>query len=146
MELTIYAAIATTACLALTACGPGEDVDSDRLEGETAVWNMAEGQDLTSSSTEFTAVVSRLACNGGVTGEVFPPQIRMTGHEVVVTFSVAPKRPGAATCQGNDWVPYKVTLDEPLGDRALSDGACQANSGGAATTSFCLPSGTRFEP
>ncbi|MEU4420783.1 hypothetical protein AB0F81_09160 [Actinoplanes sp. NPDC024001] len=94
------------------------------------------------SSTTFTALVSRLGCNSGVTGEVLAPRIEPRRSEVVVTFSVAAKPPGeVASCQGNDQVPYEVDLGEPLNGRPLVDGQCR---GPAAGTSFCEPDATRF--
>jgi len=74
------------------------------------------------SSTTFTVLVARLGCNGGVTGEVLAPEIRMSESEVILTFRVAPKQRGTARCPGNDAVPYEVTLSEALRDRALIDG------------------------
>lgn len=69
----------------------------------------------------------------------------MSESEVVVTFSVAPKQPGAAACPGNDQVSYEVDLGEPLRDRALVDGQCLPGAE-AATTSFCATGPTRFRP
>lgn len=113
--------------------------------GAAAVWVGGPDQELGPSSTVFTALVSRLGCNSGVTGEVLSPDIRVTESDVIVTFSVAPERSGAADCQGNDQVPYEVSLPEPLGDRALVDGQC-LDGGEAGTTSFCQPDGTRWAP
>src|SRR3954454_7464694 len=62
---------------------------------------------LQGSSTKFTALVSRLGCHGGVTGQVLRPEIHRTESEVVVTFRVALKRSRAASCPGNDQVAYE---------------------------------------
>jgi hypothetical protein len=102
-------------------------------------------QSVQKSSTKFTALVSRLGCNSGVTGQVLAPEIQMSESEVVVTFSVAPRQPGPATCPGNDQVSYEVDLGEPLGNRAFIDGHCLPG-GEAATTSLCVPDSTRFRP
>ncbi|MFG1674724.1 hypothetical protein [Micromonospora sp. NPDC049282] len=69
----------------------------------------------------------------------------MSESEVVVTFSVAPKPPGAAACPGNNQVSYEVNLGELLRDRALVDGQCLPD-GEAVTTSFCATGPTRFRP
>ncbi|SBV29526.1 hypothetical protein GA0070620_5103 [Micromonospora krabiensis] len=69
----------------------------------------------------------------------------MSASEVVVTFSVAPKQPGAAACPGNNQVSYEVDLGELLRDRALVDGQCLPD-GEAPTTSFCATGPTRFRP
>lgn len=113
--------------------------------GDAAVWDLGLDQRLQRSSTRFTALVSRLDCNNGITGEVSAPEIHISESEVVVTFSVAPMRPHAAACPANDQVPYTVDLGEPLRDRALVDGRCLAG-GEAATTSFCATGPTRFRP
>lgn len=87
-------------------------------------------------SDSFTALVNRLECSSGRTGEVYPPTVVVRAKQVVVTFLVEPlSGRGDQTCQGNDEVPYTVELDEPLGDRELVDGACDA--GTAEATSYC---------
>lgn len=111
--------------------------------GDPASWHLAPGQSLTASSTGFTALVSRMDCNGGVTGQVLPPAIRSTSSEIVVTFTVAAKSPGPAPCQGNNQVPYEVELGEPLRGRALVDGLC-GEGGTQAGTAFCEPTATRY--
>jgi hypothetical protein len=114
-------------------------------EGDAAVWSIPPDEDLQPSSTTFTALVTRLGCSGGVTGEVLPPEIRMNDSEVIVTFAVAPKQVGPARCPGNDHVAYEVTLPEPLRDRTLVDGQCLPG-GDAGTSASCKPDGTRFRP
>lgn len=81
-------------------------------------------------------MVSRVACNGGVTGEVVPPELRIKDSEIVVTFRFRPVDPASATCPLNELVPYKVMLNEPIGKRFLIDGQCLLG-GKAADTSFC---------
>jgi len=69
----------------------------------------------------------------------------MTTSEIVVTFSVKRRDPnGFSSCQGNREVPYEVQLSEPIGDRALVDGACKPG-GKAVTTADCLHN-PRFQP
>jgi hypothetical protein len=109
---------------------------------DAAVWTLAEGSSLQPSSTRFTAVVTRLGCNNGVTGDVLAPAIRLGETEVVVTFTVAPKASDPASCPGNDQVRYEVVLDEPLRGRALVDGQCRPG-GEAVDTAFCHPGSTR---
>jgi len=103
--------------------------------GAPAVWELGSNASLTASSESFTAMVSRLECSDGVTGEVHEPSVESTAEQVVVTFTVAPIPDGAHTCPGNDLVPFVVDLGEPLGDRSLWDGACRTNV--AADTTFC---------
>jgi hypothetical protein len=113
--------------------------------GDAAVWFLKPDQSLQRSSTKFTALVSRLGCNGGVTGQVLAPEIHMTESEVVVTFVVAAKQPSSAACPTNDQISYEVDLGEALQGRALVDGQCLPGREGA-TTSFCTPDFTRFRP
>ena len=136
----------------LLGCGPQpqpvQDTDPTGTTppaGAAAVWTLADRTSVTDSSTRFVALVTRLECNSGVTGEVLPPAVRVTGTEVVVTFTVEPRGAGAADCQGNDQVAYDVLLDAPLGARALVDGQCLPGAE-AATTSYCRQRGTRWEP
>lgn len=105
-------------------------------DGDTAVWLLdPDGLPVADSDT-FTALVSRLGCSGGETGEVFDPSVEVNAHEVVVTFTVTPLPPeGVATCPGNKPVPYVVHLDEPLRSRTIVDGACRGSE--AASTSWC---------
>jgi len=116
-----------------------------QVEGDAAVWVLAPGSALNSSSTRFTAIVSRLGCNNGITGQVRAPDINMGDSEVVVTFTVAPKELNAANCLGNEEVPYEVDLGEPLLDRKLIDGQCLPGAE-AVTTSWCVPESARYTP
>jgi len=105
-------------------------------DGATAVWLLDPGGLPAADSDTFTAMVSRLGCAGGETGEVFDPSIETNDYEVVVTFTVAAlPREGVYTCPSNIPVPYVVNLGEPLGARTIVDGACR--DGEAASTSFC---------
>lgn len=102
--------------------------------GDPAVWSLAPHQNLSAGSTEFTALVSRLGCNSGVTGRVLGPGVILTTTSVTVTFTV-PHTDGGR-CPSNDRVPIKVRLSDPLGHRALVDGQC-LDTAGAARTAFC---------
>jgi len=110
---------------------------------ETAVWSIRSAGDVTSASRVFTAYVTRLSCNGGVTGPVLQPTIEKLDTRVVVTFTVEAVAPGGHTCQGNDEVPVVVDLGEALGDRQLVDGACRSG-GEAATTAYCADGSVRW--
>ncbi|MEM9656700.1 MAG: hypothetical protein AAGA65_31790 [Actinomycetota bacterium] len=87
------------------------------------------------------ALVSRLGCSGGRTGEIWQPDLVLDDDQVVITFFVEPFE-GDATCPGNDEVPYVVDLGQVLGDRELVDGACLA--GRAASTTYCSDDGLRW--
>lgn len=147
VSLTVVAACDTAtdpAAVAPPATGASGPATAT-VRGDSATWSLKPGQRLQESSTGFTALVTRLGCNGGITGEVLAPQIRFGEAEIVVTFAVAAKEPGAATCVGNNQVPYEVDLREPLRDRALVDGQCLPGAE-ATTTSYCTPDSTRFKP
>lgn len=128
----LLSAALTGAC---AAAGAGSGTDA-------AVWDLAPDQTIAGPSTMFTALVSRLGCNNGVTGQVQAPEIRLGDTEVVVTFRVAPGPPHEAACPGNVPVPYEVDLGEPLRDRALVDGRCLPG-GEAVTTIFCATGANR---
>jgi hypothetical protein len=112
--------------------------------GDTAVWSINPGENLTSVSQSFTAQVSRLGCNGGVTGAVLDPTITFGANEIVVTFTVESLPPGTYRCPSNVEVPSVVNVGQPIGDRKLVDGACRASD--ARTTVFCVDGATRWSP
>lgn len=100
------------------------------------VWELGREKRPVNASTSFTALVSRLGCNNGVTGDVVEPVVEITKSQIIVTFQVTPREPEAANCPGNDLVPYKVELGEPIAGRQLMDGRCLPG-GAAETTSLC---------
>lgn len=112
--------------------------------GDVAVWSLSTDADVTGSSESFTALVDRLDCNGGVTGEVLEPSIEVDEVTIVVTFTVESVTPGTQTCPSNDTVAFLVNVGQPIGQRVLVDGACLTDR--ARTTSFCTEGGTRWQP
>lgn len=112
--------------------------------GATAVWRVDDEDPPTTSATSFTALVTRLACSGGETGEVLAPMITVDEDEIVVTFTVEELPDGNYTCPGNDEVPFVVEIGEAIGQRTLVDGACL--DGEAASTSFCSEGSNRWTP
>jgi hypothetical protein len=140
--------------LELPADGPGEGQD-DRAappppgpgpgaEGDPAVWEIDSGDPPTSTATSFTALVTRLGCSGGRTGEVLEPRVEIGPDTIVVTFTVE-ALDGPHRCPGNDSVPYRVELGEAIGERRLVDSSCQPG-GPAETTSLCTDGATRWRP
>ncbi len=109
-----------------------------------ATWDLAPDQSLDAETTTFTALVTRLDCNSGITGEVNEPEIEFTDSEVVITFTVSPRTRGDGDCQGNDQIRHEVDLPQALGDRALVDGQCAASE--ADGTEPCRPDGVRYTP
>jgi hypothetical protein len=144
--MSMRASIGFLAAVMTLLTGCSDDAASTEDEqGETAVWRPMSKEPLDTSTTRFTAEVSRLACNSGVTGEVLPPKVELNKDEVIVTFTVAPQDPGGGDCQSNNWVAYPVNLNEPLGERMLIDGACSPGTE-ALGTAFCNRDGLRYRP
>lgn len=125
-------ALTGVALLVLAACGTGTDVGTE-TDDDPATWELR--QDVTESNRSLDIGVTRLGCAGGVTGEVLQPRVTYEAERIIIEIDVAPIGDGAQDCQGNDVVPVTVTLDEPVGERSLVDGACLG--GEAATTSSC---------
>lgn len=92
--------------------------------GAAAIWFLAEDTVLTADTTELTMMVTRAACSGGVTGEVYSPAVVYGHRSITISARVEPLPYGFYTCPGNDSVPYTIQLDEPIGDRELVDGEC----------------------
>lgn len=103
--------------------------------GDAAIWVVDAAAPPSEGSDSFAALVTRPACSGGVTGEVYEPVLTIGETEIVVTFTVEPLPPGQYTCPSNDVVAYVVDVGEPVGRRDLVDGACV--TGEAASTSVC---------
>jgi hypothetical protein len=131
--------------------GPGAPAPTSSAQPappDPAVWVT----DLTAvpqpTASSFTAMASRLGCNDGATGRILPPEVTVTATEVVVRFTAEGLGQGAHRCPGGDWVPYVVDVGEPIGDRALVDGACRGG-GQAPGTAYCAEDagrGVRWRP
>ncbi|MGB3829325.1 MAG: hypothetical protein WA962_11170, partial [Ornithinimicrobium sp.] len=81
----------TTVVSAGLACGCSMANDEEAVGGEAvATWDLASRQILGANTTTFTAMVTRLGCNSGVTGNSNDPAIESTDEEIVITFTVSP--------------------------------------------------------
>ena len=118
----------------IAGCNSGQD-------GDAATWTVTDGA-VTSETQQFEALVTRLGCAGGLTGEVLEPDISVGSDEVTIEFAVE-SISGDQTCPGNDQVAVNVDLGEPIGERKLVDGQCSSE---AATTAFCSDGGIRWSP
>jgi hypothetical protein len=134
-----------------TPAAPGTASPGDARTA-SATWRIDPASVGDLHATEFTALVSRLGCSGGVTGHVYAPELTWDmdspATELVVTFRVEHLGDGAFTCPGNDEVPVVVRLaDVPaptsghfgettLGGVILRDGVCAAGEDGFGTV-FC---------
>jgi hypothetical protein len=115
--------------------------DAD-LRGDPAVWVIDSDHPPGRGAQSFTALVSRVGCSGGETGQVLDPTIAFSVAAVTVTFQVAGIPDGLYFCPSNVPVSTVVELGEALGDRRLIDGACSSQP--AATTTHCAPNGVRW--
>jgi hypothetical protein len=109
--------------------------------GDTAVWSLADPDSVDAHSREIEVGVMRLACASGITGELLDPVVTYGASEVVIRVDAVPPAEPGGSCPMNDLVPVTVELTEPLGDRALIDGACERAD--ARGTAFCLPDAQR---
>jgi hypothetical protein len=125
------------------AAGSSADAPPSEPEpGDVAVWEADPGAPPSPDATSFTARVTRLGCNSGVTGTVLRPGVVVTDEEVVVTFTVEAD-PDGGFCPSNDWVDVEVDVGQPIGTRTLVDGACTDGSRAGSTTS-CENDGRRW--
>jgi hypothetical protein len=123
-----------------TTAEPGTgSVPTEPAPGDEATWTIDPADPPSAGDSTFTALVMRIGCNGGETGQVLPPTALVSDTQVVVTFAVE-RMEGVATCPGNNEVPYEVDLGVPLGDRALVDGTCTAG-GPNSDSGFCAEDG-----
>ncbi|MFW2512350.1 hypothetical protein ACNI3K_01065 [Demequina sp. SO4-13] len=75
-------------------------------------------------TTELHLLVTEAGCNSGrpADGRIELVSHTETAAAVTVTLGIEPES-GDQTCQGNPPTPFVVTLEEPLGDRDVIDGA-----------------------
>lgn len=138
------ALIARGAVIALGSLGLLGACDAATETGETATWKIADGR-VSPDATHLTVAVSRLGCASGKTGTVLEPQLTYEPTRIVIWTPVVPLPKNVGyNCQSNDAVRTDVTLTEPIGQRALVDGACLHDD--AARTSECLDGGVRWKP
>ncbi len=77
---------------------------------------------LTPDTTELHFLVTERACNSGQSAEGRIELVEKAEFEDAVEVYLAIRPPGGpAECQGNPPAPFVVELDEPLGDRRISD-------------------------
>ena len=112
------------------------------VSGAPATWRVDPADPPAPERSTFSALVTRLGCAGGETGEVLPPEIETSTTEIRVRFTVEPID-GRHTCPGNNDVSYVVDLGAPLGDRTLVDSAC-TGSGSGPDSAPCADGATRW--
>lgn len=89
---------------------------------EPATWRV--GGRLDRSSTELHLRVQERSCASGMTanGRIEPPEVTYGDEQVIIAIRVRPKG-GDVDCQSNPETPLTVRLREPVGTRAVVDGA-----------------------
>lgn len=109
--------------VALLAAGCSPDEVLPRPDVEEARWMVAPEADLGPDSTEVALLVQEVGCaSGRPPGQRLRVDTEYRVDQVVVTALVA--RPeGDQECPSNPVVPFTLQLDEPLGDRVLTNGA-----------------------
>jgi len=76
------------------------------------------------TGAQLDLLVSEVECTSARDPEPYlrEPVIVETSQSVTIYWATEALR-AAASCPGNPWVARTVTLEEPLGDRALRDGS-----------------------
>ena len=111
-----------------------------------ASWRVDEADPPSAVSSSFVALVQRVGCNSGITGELDEPTIEVDADQIVITFvTLDPPPAGGADCQGNQDVRATVEIGEEIGNRLLVDGLCLSGSQ-AASTSHCEFGPVRWRP
>lgn len=123
---TSEAATTSTSVPATTTTRPATTTRLDNVTsgGAPATWYIDRNDPPTPGTTSFTALVSRVSCSDGRTGQVLAPNVAVEHDRIVVTFEVEALPPGRYTCPGNNDVPYRVDVREPIGSRSIVDGWC----------------------
>ena len=113
-------------------------------EEPNANWSLLGRKSPAPQDTTLQLGVVRAACAGGETGDVASTDTEFGTEQVVVTVYVQPLPEGAYDCPMNDTVPYILDLGQPLGERALVDGACR--DAALSGTPACSQEGLRWKP
>lgn len=113
------------------------------LNRVNATWRIDPESNLSPSDLEVDVLVTRIACNSGVTGFVNPPEFAEIEDSLYITFTVGPRTLGGAFCPSNNEVPYTIYLGGGLQHFSLVDGICKLPEN--LQTSFCRTP-IRWEP
>lgn len=114
--------LAVVAALLLGAC----DLVGGAIGREPpreAQWAIDPAARLTPEATEIPLLVGEVSCASGRSAEGRIDVDVEYGEDVVVITARVRPLPGGQECPGNPPTPFVVSLDEPLGDRELVNGA-----------------------
>lgn len=138
LALAIFAAGCTGGGESAQLNGPSPSVtrNSSPSQGAPATWRVDRTRPPRFQDQSFTALVTRPACSGGITGDVFAPTVREYADRVLVGFQVEALARQPYGCVGNPSVRVTVPLRKPLGDRRLIDAVCLSTPS-LARTAFC---------
>lgn len=89
----------------------------------SAVWWPDPDRELGDGHVLHVLATDRNCASGMPTADrLRPPTISIADDSIAITFTARPLS-GIQTCQGHPPTPYRIELDEPVGDRKLLDGA-----------------------
>jgi hypothetical protein len=99
-------------------CQPQVAVD----DLNAATFRLAEGQHVDRETASFDVLVTEWACASGHSSQdrLHAPMIDYQESRVVIAFTVT-RQGGDQTCPTNPQATYRITLSEPLGNRAIVD-------------------------
>ncbi|UTT41229.1 hypothetical protein NMP99_08230 [Glutamicibacter mishrai] len=111
-----------------------------------AQWSLIDSSAVTEESTSLDLGVMRIACGSGITGEITGTHVAYSAEDITIGLVVEELDGEAQTCQSNETVPYTIKLDEPVGNRSLTDASCTEAEQEQGTTPACEHDGIRWAP
>ncbi|UYQ78975.1 hypothetical protein OF385_07535 [Glutamicibacter sp. JL.03c] len=111
-----------------------------------AQWSLMDSSAVTPESTSLDLGVMRMACGSGITGEITGTQVAYSAEDITIGLVVEELDGKAQTCQSNETVPYTIKLDEPVGNRTLTDASCAEAERQQSTLPACEQHGIRWAP
>lgn len=127
-------ALLAAVVLALTGCDAGDGASGGETGapsgdevpyGALATWELTDPGPVTRESDSLELMVMRSACADGRTGPVQDIDVTYEDDRIVLQ-AYTEELTGEHTCPLNEPTHTEVSLDEPVGDRILVDGACEA--------------------
>ena len=90
----------------------------------TVEWRLDPDESLSPDSMSIQLLINERECVSGqeIGGRLVGPEIVYTEEQILVSFAAEPPPGDAFNCQGNPETSFVLDLDEPIGDRQLTDG------------------------